>query len=163
MTLDTGTQDGITSGAVDCLRNIIAAAGFDAAVSIGTAMEAGDIALEISGPDAGALVGQHGHTLDAIQYLLMLIVNKKRDNRVRITVDAAGYRARRIETLSKFANQLADEVVSSGQEAITDPLNPLERRIIHTALAERGDVSTYSEGDEPNRYIVVSPRIDDPK
>jgi spoIIIJ-associated protein len=160
--LETDTQDSLGAEATESLRRIIAAAGLSADVSTGTA-EGSDLALEITGPDAGCLVGPHGHTLDALQYLLMLMVNKKRVNRVRISIDAAGYRARRIETLSKFANQLADEVVSSGQEAITDPLNAMERRIIHTALVERGDVQTYSEGDEPNRYVVVSPRVDDGK
>jgi len=157
VTLDTETQDGMSAVAAECLRRIITAGGLDAEVSIGTP-DASDILLEITGADAGSLVGQHGHTLDALQYIVMLIINKKRETRIRITIDAAGYRARRVLTLSKFANQLADEVVSSGQEALTDPLNPMERRIIHTALAERGDVSTYSEGEEPNRYMVITPK-----
>ena len=157
MTLDTDTQDGMSAVAAECLNRIISASGLDAEVSIGTA-DGSDISLEITGPDSGLLVGPQGHTLDALQYVVMLIVNKKRETRLRVTIDAAGYRARRIQTLSKFANQLADEVVSTGQEALTDPLNPMERRIIHTALAERGDVSTYSEGEEPNRYMVISPK-----
>jgi len=156
--MDTDKQDGMSAAAAECLTRIITAGGLDAQVSLGTP-DGGDIALEITGSDAGSLVGQHGQTLDALQYLLMLIINKKRDSRLRVTIDAAGYRARRVATLTKFANQLADEVVSTGQEALTDPLNAMERRIIHTALAERGDVSTYSEGEEPNRYMVITPKV----
>lgn len=151
------SQGGMSAGAVECLRRIIEAGRLDAEVTI-AAVEGTDIAVDIMGPDAGLLVGPHGHTLDALQHIVTLIVNKNLPNRLRISVDAAGYRARRAETLRKFANELADEVVSSGQEAVTDPLNPMERRIIHTALAERGDVQTYSEGEEPNRYMVITPK-----
>ena len=114
--------------------------------------------LSISGPDAGVLVGNHGQTLDSLQYLVSLMVNKDRPGRSRINVDSDGYRARRTATLTKFAQSLADQVVATGQEAITDPLNPQERRIIHTALQDNTNVKTYSEGFEPNRYVVVSPR-----
>jgi len=118
--------------------------------------------LAISGPDAGVLVGNHGQTLDSLQYLVSLIVNKDRTGRSRINVDSDGYRARRTVTLTKFAQSLADQVVATGQEAITDPLNPQERRIIHTALQDNLNIKTYSEGYEPNRYVVVSPRESDP-
>jgi spoIIIJ-associated protein len=157
VTSEINTPEEITGRTAECLRRIIAEGGFTAEVAV-ISTEGSDISLDVTGPDAGALVGPHGHTLDAIQYLLTLIVNKRRDDRLRIWVDAAGYRARRAETLAKFANTLADEVAASGQEAITDPLNPMERRIIHTALVERTDVQTYSEGEEPHRYVVVSPK-----
>ncbi len=113
------------------------------------------VTLAVTGPDAALLVGQHGQTLDALQYLLMLMTNKGQGTRLRITVDADGYRARRAQKLIDFANELAAEVGKTGQEAITDALNPMERRIIHTALADNPDVETYSEGDEPNRYVVI--------
>jgi len=114
--------------------------------------------LAVSGPDAVLLVGMHGQTLDALQFLLMLMTNKGQGPRLRLTVDADGYRARRAQKLISFAEDLAVQVAKSGQEAMTDVLNPMERRIIHTALAENPDVETYSEGDEPNRYVVVTPR-----
>jgi len=121
-----------------------------------------NITLSISGPDASLLVGQHGLTLDALQFLLMLMTNKGHGPRLRLTVDADGYRARRTQKLISFAEDLAVQVTKSGQEAVTDMLNPMERRIIHTALADHPDVETYSEGDEPNRYVVVTPRITEP-
>jgi spoIIIJ-associated protein len=117
------------------------------------------VTLAVTGPDAPLLVGMHGQHLDALQYLLMLMTNKGQGSRLRVTVDADSYRARRARKLADFANELAAEVAKSGQEAITDALNPMERRIIHTALVDNPDVSTYSEGDEPNRYVVVTPKL----
>lgn len=118
-----------------------------------------NLTLSITGPDASLLVGLHGQNLDALQFLLMLMTNKGHGPRLRLTVDADGYRARRTQKLISFAEDLAVQVTKSGQEAVTDMLNPMERRIIHTALADNPDVETYSEGDEPNRYVVVTPRI----
>jgi len=120
-----------------------------------------DIGLEISGPDASLLVGPHGQVLDALQYLLTLASSRYgRGERLRIGLDADRYRARKNEKLMKFANALADQVIAHGEEAVTDPLSPVERRVIHMALADRGDVCTYSEGAEPNRYVVISPKSD---
>ncbi len=114
--------------------------------------------LAITGPDAALLVGPHGQTLDALQYLLTLMTNKGRPQRIRLTVDADGYRARRAKKLTDFALELAAQVAATGEEALTDPLNAMDRRLIHTALVDHPDVQTYSEGDDPNRYIVISPR-----
>ena len=121
-------------------------------------LERETLTLAVTGPDASLLVGTHGQTLDALQYLLMLMTNKGQGSRLRVTVDADSYRARRARKLADFANELAAEVGKTGQEAITDALNPMERRIIHTALVDHPDVETYSEGDEPNRYVVITPR-----
>ncbi len=121
-------------------------------------LERETLTLAVTGPDASLLVGTHGQTLDALQYLLMLMTNKNQGSRLRITVDADSYRARRARKLAEFAHELAAEVGKTGQEAITDSLHPMERRIIHTALADHPDVETYSEGDEPNRYVVITPR-----
>ncbi len=116
------------------------------------------VTLAVSGPDAPLLVGSYGQTLNDLQYLLMLMTNKGQGSRLRVTVDADSYRARRARKLMEFAQELAAEVAKSGQEAMTDALNPMERRIIHTALADNPDVATYSEGDEPRRYVVITPR-----
>lgn len=121
-------------------------------------LERETLTLAVTGPDASLLVGTHGQNLDALQYLLMLMTNKGQVSRLRVIVDADSYRARRARKLSEFANELAAEVGKTGQEAITDALNPMERRIIHTALVDHPDVQTYSEGDEPNRYVVITPR-----
>ena len=141
------------------LKTLLTLAGFDAEAAE-ESRHADTVTLAVSGPDATLLVGLHGQTLDAFQYLLMLMTNKGQANRIRVTLDADSYRARRAKKLAEFANELAAEVGKTGQEAVTDTLNPMERRLIHTALVDHPDVETYSEGDEPNRYVVVTPRRD---
>ncbi len=122
-----------------------------------------NVTLAVTGPEAKLLVGPQGQALDALQYLLGLMTNKGHGQRLRLTVDADGYRARRTQTLTTFALDMAAQVAATGQEAITDSLSAMERRIIHTALVDNPEVQTYSEGDDPNRYVVISPRTDDAK
>lgn len=150
----------VAEQALKHLSAVVAGSGLQADVSIG-GHPSDEIAVEICGPDASFFVGPQGQCLDSLQYLLNLMVNKGREQRVRVSVDADKHRMRRIQTLTKFAEQLADQVISNGQEAMTDPMNAMERRIVHTALAERRDVQTYSEGDEPGRYVVVTPSVDE--
>ena len=140
------------------LQGFLDAAQLDARTEIQSHGDEG-VTLAVTGPDACHLVGPRGQFLDALQHLLLLMVHHTRDQRPRLTVDADGYRARRTETLQSFAQQLAEQVIGSGQEAVTDPLNPMERRIVHTALVDHPDVTTYSEGEEPGRYVVVTPRF----
>ena len=151
--------DALSAQALTHLRTLLSLAGFEADAAE-ESRHADTITFAISGPDAPLLVGLHGQTLDAFQYLVMLMTNKGQPNRIRVTLDADSYRARRARKLADFANELAAEVGKSGQEAVTDVLNPMERRLIHTALVDHPDVETYSEGDEPNRYVVVTPRRD---
>jgi spoIIIJ-associated protein len=116
------------------------------------------IILSFDGPDAKYLVGRGGQVLDALQYLATLAIHKRGGGpRLRILFDADDYRVRRENTLKKLAADLADQVRSTGQEAVLDPLSPLERRIVHRALTEEAGVRTYSEGEEPERYIVIAP------
>ena len=151
--------DALGAQALTHLQALLSLADFDAAAA--EESRYGDtLTFAVTGPDASLLVGQHGQTLDAFQYLLMLMTNKGQASRIRVTVDADSYRARRARKLSDFAQELAAEVGKTGQEAVTDVLNPMERRLIHTALVDHPDVETYSEGDEPNRYVVVTPRRD---
>ncbi len=151
LTLEPGEQ------ALAHLQMILQTGGLDAQAAL-ESQNGDNVTLAISGPDAVLLVGPQGQTLDALQFLLMLMTNKGQGPRLRLMVDADGYRARRTQKLIGFAEDLAVQVAKSGQEAITDVLSPMERRIIHTALADNPDVETYSEGDEPNRYVVVTPR-----
>jgi len=139
------------------LQGFLTAAGLSAEAAVETLTET-SVTIAITGDDAPLLVGGNGQTLDALQYLLMLMTNKSRDQRLRITIDADGYRARREKKLTDFAMELAAQVAANSEEAVTDPMNPMDRRIIHTALVDHPDVETYSEGDEPNRYVVISPR-----
>ena len=149
--------DQITGHALLHLQGLLNAAQLSAEAQV-EQRDGENVTLAITGPDARLLIGPQAQALDALQYLLSLMTNKSRDLRLRITVDADGYRARRAETLTTFAQDMAAQVAATGQEAITDPLNAMERRIIHTALVDHLEVQTYSEGDDPNRYVVISPR-----
>lgn len=117
--------------------------------------------LAFEGPDARLLVGRGGQALDALAYLAGLSVHRRSmgfaPGRLRIVFDADGYRGRRENTLKELAAELAAQVRATGQEAVLDPLSPLERRIVHQALTGEEGVRTYSEGEEPERYIVIAP------
>ena len=118
---------------------------------------ADSIVIAFEGADSAVLVGKGGQGLDALQYLASLIINRRMNPRLRITFDADDFRLRRENTLKALAHQLCDQVLSTGQEAVLDPLSPMERRIVHNIVAEVPGVQTYSEGQEPNRYIVIAP------
>jgi spoIIIJ-associated protein len=105
----------------------------------------------------GILIGRRGQTLEAIQLLLSTIVARRHTRKVRVFLDAFGYRERRAESLRQMALEVAEQVRSAGQEALTEPLNAAERRVVHTALQDVEGISTYSEGEDPNRYVVITP------
>jgi spoIIIJ-associated protein len=113
--------------------------------------------IEVSGQDVGAAIGHHGETLDAIQYLATLVANKETQEHVRVLVDIGGYRRRRESTLISMAERAAEKVARSGRSFRMDPLNPAERRIVHSALQGYPGISTHSEGEEPERCVVISP------
>ena len=115
--------------------------------------------MELVGEDAVAIFGRYGEYLDSLQYLVNQAFAKRYGREKRLILDAGGYRERRAQTLRKLALDLATQVKSLGQEAELDPLPPQERRIIHNTLADDPEVTTYSEGMEPNRYVVITPRI----
>ncbi|MDQ7092457.1 RNA-binding cell elongation regulator Jag/EloR [Desulfosporosinus sp. PR] len=112
--------------------------------------------INITGPDLGILIGRRGDTLDALQYLTNLAVAKKLSERVRIIVDVEGYRLRREETLIRLAKRLSEKVKRTGVRIVLEPMNPHERRIIHTSLQDDTRISTFSEGDDPNRRVVIA-------
>jgi len=114
--------------------------------------------IEIMGDDMRSTYGRLGASLDALQLLSNTIVARRTRGDVRVILDAGGYRERRIETLTERALEMAKAVKEHNQEAEMEPLPPHERRIIHTILMEDPDIRTFSEGEEPNRRIVVSPR-----
>ena len=107
----------------------------------------------------GLLIGRRGETLDAIQYLVSLYYNKNRKENAyrRVTIDTEGYRARREETLRKLARRNALRVVKTGRSVKMEPMNPYERRILHSSLQNFRGVTTYSEGEEPNRAVIIAP------
>jgi len=104
----------------------------------------------------GVLIGRRGETLDALQYLANLVANKRQTERKKIILDTEGYRKKREETLIKLASRLADRVKRTGYRVVLEPMNPQERRIIHTALQNDTSVQTISEGEEPFRKVVIS-------
>lgn len=114
--------------------------------------------LNINGKDLGILIGKRGQTLDSIQYLVNLAVNKDQVEKERIIVDVAGYRRRREDTLRRLAMKMADKVKREGRKQVLEPMSPHERRIIHSTLQSNKDVMTYSEGEDPYRHVIISPQ-----
>ncbi len=111
----------------------------------------------LEGEDVGLFIGRHGQTIDAVQHLAQRIVFPDGPSAVRVVIDANGYRERRAEALRAEADDAAEAALSSGEPVELDPLPPFERRIVHEYLRERADVETHSEGNEPERYLVVTP------
>jgi len=114
-----------------------------------------EIMINISGEDVGVVIGRRGETLDSLQYLTNLAVNRKCEEFKRIVLDVENYREKRIDTLTKLANRMASQVVKTQKEVMLEPMNPYERRIIHSSLQSNNRVSTGSTGEEPNRCVVV--------
>jgi spoIIIJ-associated protein len=116
--------------------------------------------IDVAGEDCGAAIGRHGETLEAIQYLASLVANRDSDDYIRVIVDIAGYRKRRENTLINLAERTAGTVNSQGRKISLEPMNPAERRIIHTTLQGYPGVTTYSEGDRDDRHVVIAPEAD---
>lgn len=114
--------------------------------------------IDVEGPEMGIIIGKRGQTLDALQYLISLFVNKKSDTYIRIKLDTENYRERRRETLENLAKNIAFKVKKSRRPFSLEPMNPYERRIIHSTLQGDKYVSTKSEGEEPYRKVVVFPK-----
>lgn len=112
--------------------------------------------IDLSGDEMGILIGKRGQTLDSLQYLVSLVVNKDSENYIRVKVDTENYRERRRETLENLAKNIAYKVKRTKRPVSLEPMNPYERRIIHSALQNDKYVTTYSEGDEPFRRVVVT-------
>lgn len=112
--------------------------------------------IDLSGADMGVLIGKRGQTLDSIQYLTSLVVNKEVSGYIRVKVDTENYRTRRKETLENLARNIASKVKRTRKPVFLEPMNPYERRIIHSALQSDPHVSTHSEGEEPYRKVVVT-------
>jgi spoIIIJ-associated protein len=133
------------------------ALGLDGDVEVST--EDGGIRVVLAGDDLGLFIGRHGQTIDAVQHLAFKVANRdtERDAAVRVTVDAAGYRARREQVLHRQAEQAAESATRNGKPVALDAMNASERKIVHEFLKDREDVETYSEGTEPDRHLVVAP------
>ncbi len=115
-----------------------------------------ELSINLSGDDMGVLIGKRGQTLDSLQYLVSLVVNKGNDDYIRVKVDTENYRQRRKDTLENLAKNMAFKVKRTRRPLSLEPMNPYERRIIHSALQNDSYVTTHSEGEEPYRHVVVT-------
>ena len=115
------------------------------------------LTFNLTGENLGILIGRRGDTLDALQFLLNLVINEKNSNRVKGIIDVENYRQKREETLIGLSHKLAAKARKTGQKVVLEPMNPQERRIIHIALQDDKRVTTYSEGEEPYRKVVIVP------
>ena len=138
------------------LNKLFAAMEMEATVSVQMDETEDALCIDVEGPDMGVLIGKRGQTLDALQYLISLYVNKKsKDKYIRVKLDTENYRARRKETLENLAKNIAFKVKRSRRSFTLEPMNPYERRIIHSTLQNDKFVATRSEGEEPYRKVVV--------
>lgn len=119
--------------------------------------EDNNMGIDLSGPKMGVLIGKRGQTLDSLQYLVSLVVNKEADQHIRVKLDTENYRDRRKETLENLAVNLANKVRKNGKRFTLEPMNPYERRIIHFTLQDNKFVETHSEGEDPYRKVIIAP------
>ena len=128
-------------------------------VTIDVKEKNGYLVFDLKGKNLGILIGRHGDTLDSLQFLLNLVINEKNGAKVKGIIDIENYRAKREETLIGLSHKLAAKARKTGQKVVLEPMNPQERRIIHMALQNDRRVSTYSEGEEPYRKVVIVPEL----
>ena len=139
------------------LAELTAMMGVNVEIAVGNDEE-GNVFAQMTGDTLGILIGRRGETLDAIQYLTSLKVNRGQEGYTRVTIDTENYRAKREDTLIRLANRMANRAVKTGRKVSMEPMNPYERRIIHSALQANQAVDTHSEGEEPNRHVVITIR-----
>ena len=138
---------------VEFLSKVFAAMNLTVKINVNITEESVDV--DLVGDDMGVLIGKRGQTLDSLQYLVSLVVNKKSDKYLRVKLDTENYRERRKETLENLAKNIAFKVKRTKRPVSLEPMNPYERRVIHSALQNDKYVTTKSEGEEPFRHVVV--------
>lgn len=136
------------------LAKVTASMGLRVVISTVTTEDA--VTLALQGDELGILIGKHGQTLDALQYLTNLAANRECRERVRFIIDVEDYRKRRADTLEQLAMRLADRAKRTGERVALEPMTPHERKIIHMSLQNDSEIETYSEGEEPYRRVVIS-------
>jgi spoIIIJ-associated protein len=139
----------------ELLEKVVGALGLDAQISVSDDGEL--VRGSLAGEDLGLFIGRHGQTIDAVQHLAMRVVASAAGERRLVEVDAEGYRERRAEALRGQADDAAEEALRFGRPVALDAMGASERKLVHEYLRDRGDVETYSEGDEPHRHLVVAP------
>lgn len=148
-------KSSVQDAAKDFLKDVFEAMGLVVVVNVEYDEIENSMNIELSGDEMGVLIGKRGQTLDSLQYLVSLIVNKNVENYIRVKVDTENYRQRRKETLENLAKNISYKVKRTKRPVSLEPMNPYERRIIHSALQNDKYVTTHSEGDEPFRHVVV--------
>ena len=146
----------ISEKAAEFISDVLGVMGLQNEVKNSYNEEEKTIYLEIVGEDMGILIGKRGQTLDSLQYLVSLVVNKNSEDYIKVKLDTENYRERRKETLENLAKNIASKVKKTGKSVELEPMNPYERRIIHSALQNDKYVETHSEGEEPDRKVVIS-------
>ncbi|MBZ4671372.1 MAG: single-stranded nucleic acid binding protein [Oscillospiraceae bacterium] len=140
--------------AADYIKGILSAMGISVEMQVSES-EDGAV-IELKGDEIGSVIGRRGDTLDSLQYLASMVCNKDEKNYYRITLDSCGYREKRKETLEELAVKIAKTVLRTGRDSVLEPMNPYERRIIHSAVATVEGVVSHSTGEEPYRRVVIS-------
>ncbi len=144
--------------AKELVEGLLRAMHIRASVNLRAPDDSGPLALDIKGNDLGILIGRRGETLASLQYLLNLMLSRRLKSRTAVTLDVEGYRQRREEALHNLARRMAERVRATGQAIALEPMPARERRIVHLALAEDGDVTTQSAGEGEDRKVVIVPR-----
>ncbi len=148
-------REQIIDAAKNFLREVFAAMTLDVTIEVEELAEG--VKLNLSGKGLGVLIGRRGQALDALQYLLNLAVNRKVDDKIFFTLDVEDYRRRREEALIKLAKSVAERAIKTRREVRLEPMSRHERKIIHTVLQENDRVETHSTGEDPYRYVIVTP------
>lgn len=148
-------DDAALSKAHDFLNDLTKLMGVEVSINAHRDDE-GNVRVDMFGDTLGILIGRRGETLDALQYLTSLYVNRDQEEYTRVTLDTENYRAKREEALRRLANRMANRAVKTGRKVVMEPMNPYERRILHSALQQNDAVTTHSEGEEPNRHVVIT-------
>ena len=149
-------KSSIIDNAKAFLNEVFAAMNMVVVINVEYDSENKEMVIDLSGDDMGVLIGKRGQTLDSLQYLTSLVVNKGEEDYIRVKVDTENYRMRRQDTLENLAKNIAFKVKRTKRSVSLEPMNPYERRIIHSALQNDKFVTTHSEGDEPFRHVVVT-------
>ena len=149
-------KDSIEDKAKDFLKEVFDAMNMTVVINVKYDEENRNMDIELSGDEMGVLIGKRGQTLDSLQYLVSLVVNKEVEDYIRVKVDTENYRERRKETLENLAKNISYKVKRTKRNVSLEPMNPYERRIIHSALQNDKFVTTHSEGEEPFRRVVVT-------
>ena len=137
------------------LEKVFAAMNMDVSIDVKMDEVENEMSIDLKGEEMGVLIGKRGQTLDAIQYLTSLVVNKEKEDYVRVVVDAENYRSKREKTLEMLAERLADKVIRTKKSVRLEPMNPYERKVIHATLQSNDRVTTRSEGQDPYRRVII--------